>query len=461
MANVLKIKRSAVASKIPLTTDLQLGELAINTNDGRLFTKKNVSATDYIVEFLSTDSAFKTNVVAATTANITLSAPQTIDGVAVVAGDRVLVKNQSAAAENGIYIVAAGAWTRATDMDTAADCAGAVVSVRAGTTNGGRTFDTDFKSTDTLGTTGMTWGRSLDTGAIGVDVQAWDGDLDAIAALAGTSGFLKKTGANAWTLDTNTYLTANQSITLSGDISGTGTTAITTAIGANKVTNAMLAQVATATFKGRTTAATGNVEDLTATQATALLNVFSSTLKGLAPASGGGTTNFLRADGTWAAPTASAFPAGTRMLFHQTAAPTGWTKDTTINDKALRVVSGTVGSGGTTAFSTVFASRTPAGTVGNTTSTGTVGGTTLTTATMPAHTHDVQYTFGVGTTTGIQRSLNALSSSVGSVAGAALSTGSGGSHTHSLTMNAHNHTFTGTAMDFAVQYVDVIIASKD
>jgi hypothetical protein len=60
--------------------------------------------------------------------------------------------------------------------------------------------------------------------------------------------------------------------------------------------------VSTATFKGRTTGGTGNVEDLTATQATALLNTVTTSLKGLAPASGGGTTNFLRADGTWTAP---------------------------------------------------------------------------------------------------------------------------------------------------------------
>ena len=98
------------------------------------------------------------------------------------------------------------------------------------------------------------------------------------------------------------YLTSNQSITLSGDISGTGSTAITTTIGANRVTNAMLAQVATGSFLGRVTAATGNVETLTGTQATTLLDVFTSTLKGLVPLSGGGTTNFLRADGTWAAP---------------------------------------------------------------------------------------------------------------------------------------------------------------
>jgi hypothetical protein len=61
---------------------------------------------------------------------------------------------------------------------------------------------------------------------IGVDVQGWSADLDAIDALAGTSGFLKKTAADTWSLDTNSYLTGNQSITISGDASGTGTTAI-------------------------------------------------------------------------------------------------------------------------------------------------------------------------------------------------------------------------------------------
>lgn len=73
-------------------------------------------------------------------------------------------------------------------------------------------------------------------------------------------------------------------------------------VAAATLTNAKLANVATATLKGRVTAGTGSPEDLTGTQATTLLDTFSSTLKGLAPASGGGTTNFLRADGTWAAP---------------------------------------------------------------------------------------------------------------------------------------------------------------
>lgn len=75
-------------------------------------------------------------------------------------------------------------------------------------------------------------------------------------------------------------------------------------VAAATLTNAKLANVATATLKGRATAGTGSPEDLTGTQATALLDTFTSGAKGLAPASGGGTANFLRADGTWAAPAA-------------------------------------------------------------------------------------------------------------------------------------------------------------
>ena len=72
--------------------------------------------------------------------------------------------------------------------------------------------------------------------AIGTNVQAWDADLDAIAGLAGTSGLLKKTAANTWSLDTSTYLTGNQSITVSGDATGSGTTAITLTLANSGVT---------------------------------------------------------------------------------------------------------------------------------------------------------------------------------------------------------------------------------
>lgn len=89
---------------------------------------------------------------------------------------------------------------------------------------------------------------------------------------------------------------------LTGDVTagpGVGSQAAT--IAANAVTNAKLAEMATLTIKGNNTGGTTEPLDLTAAEVTAILNVFSDVLQGLVPASGGGTTNFLRADGTWAA----------------------------------------------------------------------------------------------------------------------------------------------------------------
>jgi len=76
----------------------------------------------------------KASVVASTTANITLSGTQTVDGIALVAGDRCLVKNQTAAADNGIYVVSASAWARSDDMNTWAQVPGAFTFIETGTT---------------------------------------------------------------------------------------------------------------------------------------------------------------------------------------------------------------------------------------------------------------------------------------------------------------------------------------
>jgi len=102
-------------------------------------------------------SNFKKSVRAATTANITLSGTQTIDGIALVAGDRVLVKNQTTASQNGIYVVSATAWTRSVAADASAEIDSAVVGVDSGTTNGGLFYTNVFKTTDTVGTTSMPW----------------------------------------------------------------------------------------------------------------------------------------------------------------------------------------------------------------------------------------------------------------------------------------------------------------
>ena len=120
-----------------------------------------------------------------------------------------------------ISITGDAAWT--TSIDGSGNATGALTlaasGVAAGTYNG---VTVDAKGRVTAGTS-TTYLLPSD---IGSSVQAYDADLGAIAALAGTSGFLKKTAANTWALDTSTYLTANQSITVSGDVSGSGTTSI-------------------------------------------------------------------------------------------------------------------------------------------------------------------------------------------------------------------------------------------
>ncbi len=94
-------------------------------------------------------------VAVATTENITLSGEQTIDGV-LTSANRVLVKNQTVPAENGIYLSAAGPWARATDMDAAGEVQATSVFVTGGTTNGGRTYAT-YSVVTTLGTDPIAW----------------------------------------------------------------------------------------------------------------------------------------------------------------------------------------------------------------------------------------------------------------------------------------------------------------
>lgn len=383
-------------------------------------TSANDAATKSYVDSVAQGLSTKDAVKVATTANITLSGTQTIDGVILSVGDRVLVKNQTNQTQNGTYVVSAGAWTRATDSDTGTELVNAFYFVQQGTTlqatgwvqstpgpitlgstnivfsqfsgaadyvagNGltktGLTFDVGTASTSrivvnadnidlaTSGVTAGTYGRvtvdaygrvtagtsdttdnvsegatnlyftnaraqsaisggassivtanltanralvsdasgkvvvstitdtqlgylagvtsaiqtqlnnkqgldatltalsglttsanqtiystGVDTFAmttltafgrsliddadaatarttlgvvIGTNVQAWDADLDAIAGLAGTSGFLKKTAANTWSLDTSTYITGNQTITFTGDVTGSGSTSVT------------------------------------------------------------------------------------------------------------------------------------------------------------------------------------------------------------------------------------------
>lgn len=219
----------------------------------------------------------------------------------------------------------------------------------------------------------------------------------------------------------------------------------------------------------------------------------------------------------------SEFATGTALLFYQAAAPTGWTKSITNNDKALRVVSGTTGgsAGGTSAFSTVFANQTPSGSVSTsitgvagsvTVSGGSVGATTLTASQIPAHTHgwsastgtesaNHNHNFTVSGNTDLVTSFNQGATNNNGAATAGNTngtqihfsgsgttgtesaahthnvsgttdngTGGGTSHTHSytdasgsfsFTSGTASSSFTGTALTLNVAYCDVIICTKN
>lgn len=154
-------------------------------------------------------------------------------------------------------------------------------------------------------------------------------------------------------------------------------------------------------------------------------------------------------DATSQTTTGVEIPTGTLMLFQQTSAPTGWTKQTTHNDKALRVVSGTASSGGTSAFTTVFTNQTP--TIN--TSGLSAGATTLSTTQMPSHNHTIAIYDNLGATYYAQPA-SGYAQFQGN--GATGSTGGGGSHSHSISGSA-----TSSAITLNVQYVDLIIASKN
>jgi hypothetical protein len=111
----------------------------------------------YYVDALALGLSFKQPALCATTANITLSGLQTIDGITVVAGDRVLVKNQNTQANNGIYLAATSAWSRSPDADTYNELVSAFLFVESGSTLAGTAFYCTSQPGGTLGVTAIVW----------------------------------------------------------------------------------------------------------------------------------------------------------------------------------------------------------------------------------------------------------------------------------------------------------------
>ena len=146
------------------------------------------------------------------------------------------------------------------------------------------------------------------------------------------------------------------------------------------------------------------------------------------------------------------FESGTKMLFNQTAAPTGWTKDTSSNnDSALRVVTGSVGTGGSQDFTSAFGATISVAI--------TNAAHTLTTSQIPSHTHLSQYYPQGGSYTSYYPGLPGHSGGATSTGTNTTSTGGGGSHTHNNSLSGTGSS--GSTHNLSVKYVDVIVATKD
>ena len=263
---------SVLGSKLSLTGGTMTGAIAMSNNKITGLatpTADQDAATKAYVDSIAQGLDAKASCLAATTANITLSGTQTIDGVTVTAGARVLVKNQSSAAQNGIYVAAAGAWSRAPDADTWDELVAAYTFIEQGTDNGNNGYICTISAGGTLGTTPVTWAQFSGAGqviagagltktgntlAVGtassarIVVGADDIDLATTGVIAGTYKSLTVDaygrvtgGSNPTTLAgygiTDAYTTSQVDTLVNAKLSLTGgTMSGAIAMGANKIT---------------------------------------------------------------------------------------------------------------------------------------------------------------------------------------------------------------------------------
>jgi hypothetical protein len=243
--------------------------------------------------------SWKQPVRAATTANITLSGAQTIDTVPVVDGDRVLVKDQTAQADNGIYIVGTP-WTRSPDADTYDEMVSAMVFVESGGL-AGAAFYCPIQPGGTLGVTAITWSNFSVAGTYfagtGLSLAANSFSITNTTVAAGSYGSGSAVGTftvNAQgqltaASDTNIAIAATQitsgtldSARLSGTYSGiTGVGTLTNLTVSNPITGSITGNAGTATTA------------TTATSATTATNIAGGAAASIPVQTGAGVTSFL------------------------------------------------------------------------------------------------------------------------------------------------------------------------
>jgi hypothetical protein len=247
--------RALVASDIPTHTASLISDLATTVQGYRLdqfaAPTSSVSLNSQRITNLGTPTAdtdavsksyadalrsgldVKQSVRVATTANITLSGTQTIDGVAVIAGDRVLVKNQSTGSQNGIYVAAAGSWSRATDADTDAEInPGLFCFIEEGSVNADTGWVLSTNAPTTLGTTALTFAQFSGAGSFSVDSTL----TKTGNSIGLTSGIATAGTYTSVTVDTYGRVTAGSSpaiqtqITAVGLLKGAGSGSVSAAV---------------------------------------------------------------------------------------------------------------------------------------------------------------------------------------------------------------------------------------
>ena len=179
------------------------------------------------VDFYAAGLSWKQPALTGTSANITLSGLQTINGVTLVAGDTVLVKNQTTASQNGIYVASAGAWTYSAGADTWSEYVGAIIFISSGSLAGTAWYCT-AQPGGTLGTTAMTWSNfsvaSSYTAGTGLTLTGTQFSITNTGLAAATYGSASSIPVIAFNAQGQATSVTNTTVTPAvGSITGLGT----------------------------------------------------------------------------------------------------------------------------------------------------------------------------------------------------------------------------------------------